>query len=167
MLKLLGTVCILGACGFCGFSMAAGLDRREQELKALADAIDLIPCEIACRGSALPELCPVVARAFPGTVGQAFSALGLALRQPDPGPLLPLLAAGIPREMGPECRAALCALGRSLGAYDLDSQLSALDSAGADCLQRLEQLRQGKAQRMKCYRALGLCGGAALAILLL
>lgn len=167
MLKLLGALCILGACGSCGFSMAAALDRWERELKDLDGAIDLMRCEIECRGTALPELCAVVARAFPGTVGQAFAALGRELVRPDPGPLPALLAAGLPREMSADCRAVLLELGRSLGKYDLGSQLAGLDGARAECLRRLEQLRQTKAQRAKCYRALGLCGGAALAIVLL
>ncbi len=58
-------------------------------------------------------------------------------------------------------------LSYSLGKFDLEGQLQGLEAAKADCQRRLQNMEQGKESRLRSYRALGLCGGAALAILLL
>ena len=65
------------------------------------------------------------------------------------------------------CRSLLSQLGKSLGQLDLAGQLRGLAAAQEACRKELERVEAEKAGRLRCYRALGLCAGAALAILLL
>ena len=61
---------------------------------------------------------------------------------------------------------AVCILGSSLGRFDLQGQLQGLEAVRAYCRSELEQMATGRETRLRSYQTLGLCAGAALAILL-
>ena len=71
------------------------------------------------------------------------------------------------RELPEVCRGILSQLGKTLGQLDLSGQLRGLAAAQETCRKELERVEASKAGRLRCYRALGICAGAALAILLL
>ena len=56
-------------------------------------------------------------------------------------------------------------LGRTLGRFDLDGQLIGLENARRDCRRAVDALSENRDNRLRCYQTLGLCAGAALAIL--
>ena len=58
-------------------------------------------------------------------------------------------------------------LGRSLGRFDLEGQLRGIDAVRHETLEALEKLTHDQDERLRSYQTLGLCAGAALAILLL
>lgn len=58
-------------------------------------------------------------------------------------------------------------LGRNLGRFDLTGQLSSLRALRAGCEDSLKQLTDNRDNRLRSYQTLGLCTGAALAVLLL
>lgn len=70
---------------------------------------------------------------------------------------------GIPMRL----RKRIWQLGRTLGRFDLDGQLRGIESAREGCRRELRELERNRQQRLRSYRTLGLCAGAALAILLL
>ena len=65
------------------------------------------------------------------------------------------------RELPEACRSLLSQLGKSLGQLDLAGQLRGLAAAQEACRKELERVEAEKAGRLRCYRALGLCAGAA------
>ena len=69
------------------------------------------------------------------------------------------------REIPKLTRESLELLGRSLGRFDLEGQLRGLESVRQVCRHGLETLAQNSAIRNRSYQTLGLCAGAALAIL--
>ena len=60
----------------------------------------------------------------------------------------------------------LLTLSDTLGAFDLNGQLSGMDQAIDHANQLLDKLTFNQDQRLRSYQTLALCAGAALAILL-
>ena len=58
-------------------------------------------------------------------------------------------------------------LGISLGRFDLPGQLQGIHTARGECQSALDRLCSNRDNRLRSYETLGLCAGAALAILLL
>ncbi|MCI8618498.1 MAG: hypothetical protein HFG44_00265 [Oscillospiraceae bacterium] len=167
MIRLLGVFCILGACGYCGFSFAASVRQQELALRELQMVLELMQCEIRYRITPLPALCASLAQNAPGVVGQAMGRLGKLLEQENPGEISDCMNRALNDSVPKDCAEVMRTLSYSLGKFDLEGQLQGLEAAKADCQRRLQNMEQGKESRLRSYRALGLCGGAALAILLL
>lgn len=167
MSEFLGVILVVGACTWCGFSMAAVYSQQERQLCELQILLNRMACELNYRATPLPELCLGLSGDFSGPVGQAIGRLGQALAAGSGGSVAGLMAASFPEELCRDCREVLIKLAGSLGSYDLEGQNQSLDLVQRDCGERLDRLRQEKGGHQRCYRALGLCGGAALAILLL
>ena len=58
-------------------------------------------------------------------------------------------------------------LGKSLGKFDIDGQLKGFVSVREECKRNLAEMTHNRASRLRSYQTLGLCAGAALAILLI
>ena len=58
-------------------------------------------------------------------------------------------------------------LGTTLGRFDLPGQLRGLEAAIRSAEEALRSIRDGAADRRRSYQTLGLCAGAAVAILFL
>ena len=56
-------------------------------------------------------------------------------------------------------------LGNQLGCFDLSGQIRELEVCRDHCITKLEQLNKNRDSRLRSYRTLGLCAGAAIAIL--
>ena len=61
----------------------------------------------------------------------------------------------------------LLQLGQTLGRFDLPGQLEGLKAVRSACRAEQDALSQNRVVRLRSYRTLGLCAGAALAILFL
>ena len=69
------------------------------------------------------------------------------------------------RDLPPISTEILEKFGHSLGKFDLQGQLKGINDIRSECKYHLDQLLSNKEQRLKAYRTLALCAGAALAIL--
>lgn len=169
ILQIIGTILVLVGCGGCGFSMAAECRKLEQNLRQIQNALEILQCEIQCRLTPLPEICGILEKACPGPVGIFFGGLKQELHLPDAGelPVCAGAAASRVQDLPAPCKRMLLELCATLGRYDTEAQMRAVVAAKDETLRALEELRAGQAGRIRSYRALGLCGGAALAILLL
>ena len=58
-------------------------------------------------------------------------------------------------------------LGSTLGSYDLDGQVKGLQAVRAESRRIYESLDTNKDARLRSYRVLGICTGAALTIVLI
>ena len=66
----------------------------------------------------------------------------------------------------PIAKSQLMALRNSLGRFDIDGQMSGMEAVRQECERNLLLLRNNRENRLRSYQTLGLCAGAALAILL-
>ena len=169
MIQWIGAICVVGACGACGFSMAASYTGLQRNLRQLYNGLELMQCQMEYQMTELPELCGILASACTGPVGKFFGALGREMQNGETAEASACVAMTLARdrELPEACRSILSQLGKTLGQLDLSGQLRGLASAQEPCRQELEAVEAEKAGRLRCYRALGLCAGAALAILLL
>ena len=165
--KLLGAIFIVGGCGSFGFSMAAAHRREEKLFRQYLIALEFMECELRCRLTPLPELCRGAAQLVCGTVRSLFLALLEELEAqmlPDARICAGAAAASV-GNLPDSLRFQFLELGQTLGRFDLEGQLSGLESNKIRARQVLNRLEENRSARLRSYQTLGLCAGAALAIL--
>lgn len=166
-MKMLGAVLVIAACGGFGFLFAANYRREEKALRQLAAALDYMECELQYRLTPLPELCRQAGAECRSPISGIFLELALQLENQLSPDVSLCMRAAISRSNGLPGLAKKCLykLGGSLGRFDLEGQLKGLEAVRADCRRELESLETNRAERLRSYQTLGLCAGAALAIL--
>ena len=165
--KWIGAVFVVCGCGFAGFSMSASYRREERDLREFLGALDYMVCELQYRVTPLPELCRQAGSGRGGFTGRLFSNLAAELEAQVSPDVQSCLAAAAVRsgQLSPRMEEAVCILGSSLGCFDLQGQLQGLEAVRTYCRTELEQMSAGRDTRLRSYQTLGLCAGAALAIL--
>lgn len=166
-IKWIGALLVIMGCGGVGFTMAASYRREERSLRMLLRALEYMTCELQFRLTPLPELCRQAGRECGGPAGQVLTALSKELEsQISPDVDSCMYAALSKLEGVPHSTAeALGLLGKCLGRFDLNGQLQGLEQVRAHCRRELTALESGRDQRIRGYQTLGVCAGAALAIL--
>lgn len=165
--KMLGAAMILAACGGMGFSLVAAHRQKENMLQQLIAAARLMICELQYRQTALPQLMTLCARETTGAISQIFSAMAEELERqiaPDASCCMAAVLEMMPK-LPSIIREKLQLLGSSLGRFDLQGQLSGLETVAQMCQRDLDGLTLNRDARLRSYMTLGLCAGAALVIL--
>lgn len=167
--KLLGAALVVLGCGGFGFSMAAYHRREEQELHQFLLALEWMEWELSCRLTPLPELFVGAAKTVNGPVRSVLDDIARKLETQ----LAPDAAVCVQNvltdhvELCDSLRTCFSELGTSLGRFDLPGQLQGIRSVASRASRTLEERSAGRSQRLRSYQTLGLCAGAALAILFL
>lgn len=169
MMRWIGIICIIGACSACGFSMAGSYLFMERCLRQMQNALEVMLCQMEYRMTALPELCGIVASACGGPIGQVFQDLGQELQTGDAPNASACMAYALAKnnQLPESCQGILKQIGSNLGQLDLESQLRGLTLTKEETGRLLKKISEERSGRIRSYRALGICGGAALTILLL
>lgn len=158
---------IIASCTLVGYSMAANFQREERTLQQLIGALDYMACELQYRLTPLPDLCRQAGKEKSGCVSEVLTELAIQLEsgiQPDAESCMQR-ALGVVSNIPDKTREAFSNLGCSLGRFDMEGQLKGLESVRSFCRGEAEALVQGRDNRMRSYQTLGICAGAALAIL--
>lgn len=166
-IKWIGAILIIIGCGGVGFSIAAAHRAEERQLQILIGALDYMQCELQYRLTPLPELCRQTAAQAGGAVRAVFTVLADELENqisPDVSCCLTAALSKIP-DIPKYTQASLRNLGKTLGRFDLDGQLLGLEAVRQECRRNLDSLTANRETRLRSYQTLGLCAGAALAIL--
>lgn len=169
MLKMIGIVLVISACGGVGFAIAAVHRREESSLRQLVSILDFMECELQYRLTPLPELCRLCSKEFPQMPGKVFAELATEMEQQISPDVTYCMASVLNRmkDIPPITRKEFALLGRTVGKFDLMGQLKGLEGVRQDCQLNLERLANNRDNRLRSYQTLGLCAGAALAILLI
>ena len=159
--KLIGAGMILLSCGGYGFSLAARVRREESALTQLQGTLEWMICELEYRHTPLPRLC-LLASQRGGILAPIFHGLGQNLESHIASNATQSMAQAMEQagHLPPMTRQLLVELGRCLGKFDLEGQSMGLRSD-------LQGLQKDQALRLRGYRTLGICAGAALVIILL
>lgn len=166
--KWMGAAMIIAGCGGFGVRLAAAACLEERRLTQLMQLLRRMQSRLQYQLTPLPELCSQCGREVGGPVGRVMQRLGRELDSrvyPDAASSMAAAVAD-ERELSAPCRRLLMQLGRELGQYDLAGQLAGLRAVGEACREQSQRLRRDQQQRLRSYRTLSLCAGAALAILL-
>ena len=167
--KWIGAILIVLGCGGFGFSMAASHRVQESSLRNLIRILDYMACELQFRMTPLPELCRMAGKENRNAVGQVFGLLSTELGNAISSDVSSCMEAVLKKrpELPPLTRDNLILLGQSLGRFDITGQLKGLESVRDTCRNALNNLSQNRDVRLRNYQTLGLCAGAALAIILI
>lgn len=166
-LHWLGAAFLIMGCGSAGFIMA-GRDRKSvEQMRALIDILNFCHCELSYRLTPLPELCRGAAGLGKGEVHRVFSKLAQELENqilPDAGCCMTAALSACPSVSQRVCE-HLTGLGQALGQFDLEGQLRGLEGIRERCVRVAAAMEETLPQRQRTYRTLGLCAGAAMAVL--
>ena len=167
--KWIGAILIMASCSGCGFAIAAGKRREEQLLYQLIGILQFLETDLQYRLTPLPELCRLAAGETRGILRTVFLNLYRELKWqklPDAGSCM---YAAIQRsgEIPPKVRRLLVQLGHTLGRFDLPGQLQGIQSVRKRSEETLDTIRKNRDERLRSYQTLGICAGAALAIILI
>lgn len=168
-MRWIGAVLVFACCGYFGFSMAMSYRREEKTLRQLIAAIDYMECELQYRLTPLPLLLKQAAKQTGGTVKAVLAALSMELEEqisPEVSCCMESVLCKL-RDISECSLETFRVLGQGLGRFDLQGQLKELDSARTFCSEHLSALLSNQDVRLRSYQTLGLCAGAAIAILLL
>lgn len=166
-LKWVGAMLIIAGCGAVGFSMAAAYRKEETALRQLVAALDYMGCELQYRLTPLPDLCRQAGGQCSGVVGTLLTRLAEELESQISPDVQSCVAASllISPELPKRTKDAVLLMGASLGRFDADGQIKGLETVRSHCRRELDELSQNRDSRLRGYQTLGLCAGAALAIL--
>lgn len=165
--KWIGALLIVAGCGTIGFSMAASQKREEYTLRQFLSLLDYMECELQYHLTPLPELCRQAAGQNQGIVGKWILTLSQELEsQISPDVKSCVIASLIAHPDIPKrTRDAMLLLGSTLGRFGVDGQVHELEAVRNFCRRELDTLAENRDLRVRGYQTLGLCAGAALAIL--
>lgn len=168
-LKYIGAVLIFLSCGAVGFLKAANYRKETQCLAELARVLDAMSAELEYHIAPLPQICANIAQIATGSLNKLFLSLSKELEAqiaPDAATCMQAALTSV-KEIPTQVREALVLLGNSLGKFDIQGQMNEILTVKQHCLTLLEQMQEHLNVRLRSYRTLGLCAGAALAILFL
>lgn len=166
-LKILGALFVIFACGGFGFSIAAAHKREVRTMRRFIFALDLMTWELQYRLTPLPDLCRYVSQSGTGPVEQLFTTLATELEgQVSPDVAVCVHSALDKLKNLPKLTVeGFLQLGESLGKFNVDGQLQGIASVRNECYQKLSAFTDNQDVRLRSYQTLGLCAGAALAII--
>lgn len=166
--KWIGVIMVIAGCGSCGFTMAAAHRQKERYFENLSRCMDFMINSLQYRLTPLPELCSSTGLYVRGTVGKVFDLLAQELEKqisPNADCCMKIILKQLNLPM--EVQSVLERIGGELGRFDLEGQSQGLEAVRNLCQYELERLHLGGDSRLRSYQTLGLCAGAALAILLI
>ena len=166
-IKIIGAILVIAGCGGFGFKLAATHLREESSLRQLISALDYMACELQYRLTPLPQLCRQAGQESKGIISYVFLALSEELEgqiSPDAERCMSAALCRV-KDLPGLSRNAIESLGHSLGRFDIEGQLKGLEAVRQECRRNLELLNQNRETRLRSYQTLGLCAGAAIAIL--
>lgn len=168
-LRLVGSLFIILGCGGFGFTMAAAYKKEERTLRQFANVLEYLSCELQYRLTPLPQLCRQAAMECNGSLNKIFVSFAdeLDMQLSADAELCMKAVLAKHDDIPGQTKDLMLLLGHSLGRFDLDGQLKELEYVRQECRSRLRQLAEHKDTRLRTYQTLGLCAGAALAILLI
>ncbi len=168
-IKLFGIILVLAGCGGFGFKLVSSHIREERALRQLIRLLDYMECELQYHLTPLPSLCRQAAVESEGVLRKVFLSFATGLEDqisPDVAGCMKSALSGA-KDIPGHTYKLLELLGKSLGRFDIEGQIKGLEAVRQECRINLQELTENRDVRLRKYQTLGLCAGAALAILLI
>ena len=167
MLKWIGAGIVFAGCGAFGYSIAAAYMHEIRGLKNLIKVIDYIECELRYRQLPLAVLCRRSSAVCAGEVSKVMTMIAQELENqvlPDVSSCIRTATKQV-KYMPFSWTKIFRSLESCLGVYDLENQLKMLLAVRNECQMELDDITFNQKNRVHSYQVLGLCVGAAIAIL--
>ena len=165
--KAIGTVLIITGCSAAGFSIAQSSRKEIQLLHEIKKALSNMENTLQYDLRPLPELCRHTASVVSGPVRDIFQNLSRELDWQFAPDVYSCMCEAIrkSRPLPARVKPYFIRLGKTLGQFDIPGQIKELDALQQLCQSDLTSLQENLDTRLRSYRTLGVCAGAALAIL--
>ena len=166
-MKWIGSMVIIAGCCGIGLSLVSSYRRQINQIRQFLSALDLIQSELEYRRTPLPELCRLAGQSSAGAVKGVFESLCMELdKQIAPDAVCCMNAVLSSVTLSHSVRGLFYYLGKTLGRFDLPGQIRGIEAVRREGSLLLDKLTHDQDKRLQCYQTLGLCAGAAVAILL-
>ena len=167
-LRIIGAILILAGCGGYGFYLAFRHKREVAGLLELESILNRMICELEYKLTPLPQLCRLSAT-HSKILGKVFTAFADRLEMCTVSDVGACMEDTLQRHstIPPVTALLMKDLGYHLGEFALNGQISQLHSMVQMCQRHCKGLESGQEARLRSYRTLGICAGAALVILFL
>ena len=165
--RIFGAILVIVGCACTGFLVAANAKRETASLKDLIYILEFCKNELTFRLTPLPELCRQAAAVASGTLSKFFIAVALELEHQISPDAEKCIHAALGRftDMPVLCTELLISLGKNFGRFDLNGQVQGIDHILAEAERLLAHHTGNQEVRLRSYKTLGLCAGAAIVIL--
>lgn len=167
IIKIIGAILVVIGCGGFGLLIVRGHKRQVRSMEQFISALDYMLCQLQYQRTPLPELCQHIINLSKGSVRTTFQALYEELESqicPDVEKCMHIALNKV-KDMPPLTKDGFISLGSSLGKFDLDGQQRVIEALRHSCCVKLEEYTKNQDERLRSYQTLGLCAGAALAII--
>ena len=168
MLKLFGVILTVASCGVLGFQIAASYIKEIKQLKSLIYVLEYMENELTYRKIPLPDLCRMVSSMNVGVVGKFFDKTATILDSKISSTVESCVQISLSEVDGISkmLDSVLRQLGNTLGKFDIDGQVTGIRSVKEECRSLMKTLEFNQKEKIRSIRTLGVCAGAAVAILL-
>ena len=165
--RVLGACLIVLGCGGAGFLVAANARRETATLKSVITVLEYWKNELSFHLTPLPELCRQSATQNSGIIGQFLDTVATELERQISPNVEKCIYAALHNftDMPVLSKQIIESLAKNLGRFDIDGMLQNIESSLSDAHLLLEQHTNNQDLRVRNYRTLGLCAGAAIVIL--
>lgn len=171
MLKMIGLSLILAASSAMGVRLAAMAKRQQTQTLVLIDAVLRLRHELQCNLTPLPEAFALLAQGENREIAALFGSIAARVQCAEGCAVGFACRRALAKTSGlclpQSAQQALVSLFDTLGRYDLEGNLQALDLALSRLREQARTLRDSVRARCRTYLTLGVCTGLAVAVVLL
>lgn len=167
IIRCLGAALILITCGGFGFSLSKRYRKEVSMLENTISLLNFMERELLYNLTPVPELSRKTAAETNGLLKELFLKFSNELENHYSPNVSGCMKAVVASTVGlPETVSLIMLdLGKNLGRFDLSGQLKGLKLIKSKAIEKLKEYKQSCNYRTHGYQTLGLCAGAALAIL--
>ncbi len=166
MLKLLGSILVVGSLSRIGWEMARSLRRRTALLRRLIGALERMEREVQTRLTPLPALCDLLSQEVPSPLNRFFSQCGKD-REEGFAKTWRTSAEGLRGSLSNGTVDCLARLGSSLGRSDREGEQALLSSTVEELRGLLAQEEENSLRQGRLFGILGVTAGFFCVILLI
>lgn len=168
-IRIIGVIIIIIGCGFGGFLFSAAYKKELQALNSYIDLLNIFECELQYRSPPLTE----IFAAFSATRNDSVSDFCKQLSCELDAQVCPNVQSCVQavlnknNDIPPETKGLLEKMGTSLGKFNIAGQVLEIKCLRKEAQNKFAYLLKNQDSKTKNYKTLGLCAGAAIAILLI
>lgn len=167
MIRLIGAAMIICGAGSFGIAKTVQFYRQQRHLRAFLNALVILKCELNYTLFPLPKLCRVTAERAERTCAEFLRKYASLLESGSCRSVAAREALSCVRScLPPDASMAVLELFSTLGRYDVEGEENILNLTQHRLKSALERGETEKRPMAKGYALLGICTGAAIAILL-
>ena len=168
-IRILGAILIFVSCGGFGIRITTGFRNSIKEMRQLIMILTMMESELAYRRLPLEPLCRSLSTKCSGCISVALLHLADALERNNEPDVAGCIHYAIDktRHMPDLIKDGFKLLGATLGTLDAEEQIKQISFAKSECQNLLQLYTQTKQPHIQSCQTLGLCAGAAMAILLM